>query len=37
MELLVGEYILVRKLEDLLVGAGDGAQTREGIAVDFFL
>jgi hypothetical protein len=37
LALLVGGFILVRKLEDLVVGAGDGVQTREGIIVDLYL
>jgi hypothetical protein len=37
LALLVGGFILVRKLEDFVVGAGDSVQTRERIVVDFFL
>jgi hypothetical protein len=37
LALLVGEFLLVRELEDLVLGAGDGVQTHEGIVVDFFL
>jgi hypothetical protein len=35
--LLVGGFILVRELEDLAIGVGDGVQTREGIVVNLFL
>jgi hypothetical protein len=37
LALLVGGFILVRKLEDFVVGAGDRFGSREGIVVDFFL
>ncbi len=36
LALLVGGFILVCKLEDLVVGAGDGVQTRDGIIADLF-
>ncbi len=37
LALLVGGYILVCKLEDLLIGARDGVGSREGIVVDLLL
>ncbi len=37
LALLVGGFILVCELEDLVVGVGDGVQTCEGIVVDLFL
>ncbi len=35
--LLVGGFVLVRELEDLLVSARDGVRSREGIVVDLLL
>jgi hypothetical protein len=37
LALLVGGFILVRKLEDFVVGAGVCVGYREGFVVDFFL
>jgi hypothetical protein len=34
---LEGGFILVRKLEDFVVGAGDHVGSHEGVVVDFFL
>jgi hypothetical protein len=36
LALLVGGFILVRKLEDFVIGAGDRVGSREGIVVEFF-
>ena len=35
--LLVGGFVLVRKLEDLVVSVRDGGGSREGIVVDLLL